>query len=362
MTDQPVTLQHRVADFIRESRTGRSREEVIEGFPEIAESEVRAALNGLRKAHQIDVVLDEGKPLYRSPEHRPDRQAGTSIAAQLARKAAKSITPGSGGEATPPAAQDPAVTGEADASSAAPQGRPARPAKDRPSIPANERESAMPKKKHDTATHRNAIRGSVLKALGSSEGLVSRPGLQQILQLRDRTLSASQMTSALMNLKGRGLAEFEGRGPGIQWRITAKGRKALDEPSGETAPDEPKPTVKRAAAVKRRAAKKPTKKRRPATRPRIPEPQPAVVAPKTPDEFASIASFTSKGSIVLLRGDATKQLDVDESRAIVELVRAFDGAGLMPREDANVEILPTSIDFEFITRNAERIKRALRNA
>lgn len=44
----------------------------------------------------------------------------------------------------------------------------------------------------------------------------------------------------------------------------------------------------------------------------------------------TIASFSSRGEIVINRANQVKVLDADETREIVALVRRFDGAGLMP--------------------------------
>jgi hypothetical protein len=45
----------------------------------------------------------------------------------------------------------------------------------------------------------------------------------------------------------------------------------------------------------------------------------------------TMASFTKRGEIVVTHDGAVKHLNVDESREVVELVRAFDEAGLLPK-------------------------------
>lgn len=44
-----------------------------------------------------------------------------------------------------------------------------------------------------------------------------------------------------------------------------------------------------------------------------------------------VAAFTAKGEIVVTAPGGVKVLDTDETRQVVELVRAFDGAGLLPK-------------------------------
>jgi hypothetical protein len=188
------------------------------------------------------------------------------------------------------------------------------------------------------------------------------------------------MTSALMHLKNRALAEFEGRGPGIQWRITAKGRKALDAPDDEADAPREKPArkPKKASPPQRKAAgkKKPRKAAvaKAMTKPTTYVPPPPKVIDDSPTTIpqASLASFTSKGQIVLT-GGTTTVFTIDESRAVIELVRAFDNAGLLPRAESavHVDIAAAQIEAaqlagdkmaELIAANASRIKRALRNS
>jgi hypothetical protein len=270
----------------------------------------------------------------------------------------------------------PVATGKADASSAAPREVQAPPAKDRPrrmratttvaATAATTEREAMTKKKHE-ANSGDALRVAVLKALGASDGdLHTREALLQFMG--DRKVTSIQLTSALMHLKNRGLAEFEGRGRGIQWRITRAGAKALENPDGPLpktgAPKgsaKPKRKKKEAAPRRRRAAR-----RSPATPPVVEDRDitssiAASSINSTAEAGVPIASFTSKGEILLTHAGATRLIGVAESRAVIELVRAFDDAGLLPR-DAPREVASNASAAGIastVLKNAARIKRAL---
>jgi hypothetical protein len=283
----PKPLTDRVMAVVRSSAVGCPLSQIQDAFPEIEPKEVRAVLTTLRNQKLLIGGMSEGEPFYKTPDQCPQTQPGTA----LRPVGQAQVTKGRGGEATSPAR---AITGEAAESAAAPRG-PSRAAR-KTTQSTNEREPAMPPKKHDTESHRGAIRGTVLKALGASGDKHSVNALQNLLSPQ-RRLSGRQMSNALAALKLEGLVKASGRGPGTVWEITAKGVEALGT-TGKTATTPKKKAkrsaprqAKRAVRAARAKAKRPYTRRSASTA--------AAAATTAPPTNGTTASFTATGEILI---------------------------------------------------------------
>lgn len=312
----PKPLTDRVMAVVRASAAGCSLSQIQDELEDIDPKEVRAVLTTLRNSKLLIGGMSEGEPFYKTPGQCAQTQPGTAL---------RTITKGSGGEAT---SRTPAITGEAAESAAAPR-RPSR-ATQKTAQSTNEGGTDMPPKgKHDTESHRGAIRRAVLKALGESGDKQGSHALQNLLSPQ-RRLSARQMSNALAALKLEGLAKSSGRGPGTTWEITSKGVAALSAPADEAAPPKPPKKVKRAAP--RRARKAPrVKAKRPYTRKTKAKAPVAPPAAAVPSANRTTASFTATGEILIIGPGGTKKLTASESREVALLVLAFDSAGLLAK-------------------------------
>ncbi len=317
----PKPLTDRVMAVVRASAAGCPLSQIQDEFPEVEPKEVRAVLTTLRNQKLLIGGMSEGEPFYKTPDQCPQTQPGTALRPVAP---VKDTTKGRGGEAKSPAR---AITGEAVESAAAPRG-PSRAAR-KTAQSTNEREPAMPPKKHDTESHRGAIRGTVLKALGASGDKHSVNALQNLLSPQ-RRLSGRQMTNALAALKLAGLAKSSGRGVGSQWEITAKGLEALSNgTTGATTTAAPKKKAKRAAPRRARKAAR-VKAKRPYTR-RPPASGSATQTTTAPPTNGTTASFTATGEILITSPGGMKKLTAAESREVALLVLAFDSAGLLAK-------------------------------
>lgn len=151
---------------------------------------------------------------------------------------------------------------------------------------------------------REAARQKIAAGLKNAADPMTAAEIGQLCQVGDAKL----VRAALHDLAQEGKAHAEGHGRGQRWKAGPK-RKA------------------RARVATSRSRRRPTSARRSS-----PAPAPVTPAPANADGWygSPIASFSSKGEIVLTRADDTTVLSVGESREVISLVRAFDSAGLLP--------------------------------
>lgn len=221
----PKPLTDRVMAVVRASAAGCPLSQIQDEFPEVDPKEVRAVLTTLRNQKLLIGGMSEGEPFYKTPGQCPQTQPGTALRPVRAASDAK-----------PSEASRGPVPGDATEPPVAPR-RFRAPRKTAQST--NEGKTDMPPKgKHDTESHRGAIRRAVLKALGESGDKQGSHALQNLLSPQ-RRLSARQMSNALAALKVEGLAKSSGRGPGTTWEITSNGVAALGAPVDEAAPPKP---------------------------------------------------------------------------------------------------------------------------
>lgn len=323
----PKPLTDRVMAVVRASAAGCSLGQIQDDLEDIDPKEVRAVLTTLRNQKLLIGGMSEGEPFYKTPDQCPQTQPGTAL--RPVRQAIN--TKGSGGEAI---SRTPAITGEAAESAAAPR-RPSR-APRKTAHSTNEGETDMPPKgKHDTESHRGAIRRAVLKALGESGDKQGSHALQNHLSPQ-RRLSGRQMSNALAALKLEGLVKSSGRGPGTTWEITAKGTEALDSTAGEITAAQPtkKAKAKKAKKPKRaapRRARKTAARKAKRSYTRRAKATAAPAAAAVPTANGTTASFTATGEILITSQGGTKKLTATESREVALLVLAFDSAGLLQK-------------------------------
>jgi hypothetical protein len=184
-----------------------------------------------------------------------------------------------------------------------------------------EKELVMPKS--DNAS--NAAR--VLEAIVQKKGITTKQ-LQELLGL-----DAKAVGNVVYQLKRNGKidrARIAGDGTPYGWSIAhGDAQRAGAAKSGLKKANAKKKAPKKLRAVKAR----PTSRKR-ASASRVPAATPAnkdaVLATAANSEDLTVASFTKRGEILVSGRGARKILDVAESREVIELVRHFDKAGLLP--------------------------------
>jgi hypothetical protein len=186
-----------------------------------------------------------------------------------------------------------------------------------PAPPQQPRESSM-------ATEKVTDRSRLVELIAKKPGIFPADAASQL------SVGVNSVYQHLTVLRKRGtIVPADGGG----WRVATAGAAAAPTPSPRKAAAKKKaraktkkhvvvkvrkPYTRRAAAVvtTRAAAKSGNKDR--------------IIAAEA-GKVMTLASFTKRGEIVVTHDGAAKHLNVDESREVVELVRAFDKAGLLPK-------------------------------